>query len=145
MENWLVPLAVFSMIGFIVWVIFSTIRRYKVASVQGDVAKTMLMRFDSAQAMLAYVETEGGKKFLNSLAHEAGTSYGGILDCMRWGVVFLIIGGTLCWMHAAQVVDHDAQVAGILAVALGVGLEAAAAISYFARARWDWWERNRRR
>lgn len=132
MENWLVPIAVFSMIGFIVWVIFSTIRRYKVASVQGDVAKTMLMRFDSAQTMLAYIETDGGKKFLNSLAHEAGTSYGGILDCMRWGVVFLIIGGTLCWMHAAQVVDHDAQVAGILAVALGAGLEAAAAISYFA-------------
>jgi hypothetical protein len=132
MENWLVPIAVFSMIGFVVWVIFSTVRRYKVASVQGDVAKTMLMRFDSAQAMLAYVETDGGKKFLNSLANEAGTSYGGILDCMRWGVVFLIIGGTLCWMHAAGVVDHDAQVAGILAVALGVGLEAAAAISYFA-------------
>jgi hypothetical protein len=120
------------MIGFIVWVIFSTVRRYKVASVQGDVAKTMLMRFDSAQAMLAYVETDGGKKFLSSLANEAGTSYGGILDCMRWGVVFLIIGGTLCWMHAAQVVDHDAQIAGILAVALGVGLEAAAAISFFA-------------
>lgn len=132
MENWLVPIAVFTMIGFIVWVVFSTIHRSKVASVQGDVAKTMLMRFDSAQAMLAYVETDGGKKFLNSLAHEAGTSYGGILDCMRWGVVFLIVGGTLCWMHAAQVADHDTLVAGILTVALGVGLEAAAAISYFA-------------
>jgi hypothetical protein len=132
MENWLVPLAVFTMIGFIVWVIFSTVRRYKVASVQGDVAKTMLMHFDSSEAMLAYVQTEGGKKFLNSLWSEAGTSYGGILDCMRWGVVFLIVGGTLSWMHAAGIVDHDAQVAGILAVALGVGLEAAAAISYFA-------------
>ena len=51
---------------------------------------------------------------------------------MRWGVVFLIVGGTLCWMHAAGIVDRDAQVAGMLAVALGVGLEAAAAISYFA-------------
>jgi len=132
MQEWLVPCSVFTMIGFVVWVIFSTVRRYKVASVQGDVAKTMLMRFDSSQAMLAYIETDGGKKFLNSLANEAGTSYGGILDCMRWGVVFLIIGGTLCWMYAAQVVDHEAQVAGILAVALGVGLEAAAAISYFA-------------
>jgi len=132
MENWLVPCAVFTMIGFIVWVIFSTVRRYKVASVQGDVAKTMLMHFDSAQSMLAYIETESGKKFLNSLWQEAGTSYGGILDCMRWGVVFLIVGGTLCWMHAAGIVDRDAQVAGMLAVALGVGLEAAAAISFFA-------------
>jgi hypothetical protein len=132
MENWLVPIAVFSMIGFVVWVIFSSVRRYKTAWVQGEVAKAMLMRFDSAQAMLAYVETDGGKKFLSSLAQEAGTAYGSILDCIRWGLVFLIIGGTLTWMHAAQVVDHDAQVMGILAVALGVGLEAAAAVSYFA-------------
>jgi hypothetical protein len=132
MEKVLVPVAVFTMIGFIVWVIFSSVRRYKTAWVQGEVAKAMLMRFDSAQAMLAYVETDGGKKFLNSLAQESGTSYGGILDCMRWGVLFLVVGGTLCWMRAAGIVDQDAQVMGILAVALGVGLEAAAAVSYFA-------------
>jgi hypothetical protein len=35
-------------------------------------------------------------------------------------------------MRAAGIVDQDAQVMGILAVALGVGLEAAAAVSYFA-------------
>jgi hypothetical protein len=35
-------------------------------------------------------------------------------------------------MHASGIVDHDAQVMGILAVALGAGLEAAAAVSYFA-------------
>lgn len=132
MENWLVPCAVFTMLGFVVWVIFSTWRRIKIARFQSEVARTMLGRFDSAQSMIEYVETDGGKKFLNSIAAEAGTSYGGILDCMRWGVVFLIIGGTMSWMHAAGIVDHDAQVAGILAVALGVGLEAAAALSYFA-------------
>ena len=132
MTDILVPIAVFTMIGFIVWVIFSSVRRYKTAWVQGEVAKAMLMRFDSAQAMLAYIETDGGKKFLNSLAQETGTAYGGILDCIRWGLIFLIIGGTLCWMRAAGVVDHDVQVMGILAVALGVGLEAAAVVSYFA-------------
>ena len=132
MTDILVPIAVFTMIGFIVWVIFSSVRRYKTAWVQGEVAKTMLMRFDSAQSMLAYVETEGGKKYLSSLAQESGTAYGSILDCIRWGLVFMIVGGTLCWMQAAQVVDRDAQVAGILAVALGVGLEAAAVVSFYA-------------
>ena len=132
MESWLVPCAIFTMIGFIVWVIFSSVRRYKTAWVQGEVAKTLLTRFDSAQAMLAYVETDGGRKFLSSLAQESGTAYGSILDCIRWGLVFLIVGGTLCWMRAAGIVDHDAQVMGILAVALGVGLEAAALVSYFA-------------
>jgi hypothetical protein len=132
MVDTLVPIAVFTMIGFIVWVIFSSVRRYKTAWVQGEVAKTMLMRFDSAQAMLAYVETDGGKKFLSSLAQESGTAYGSILDCIRWGLIFLIMGGTLCWMHAAGIVDHDVQVMGILAVALGVGLESAAVVSFYA-------------
>jgi len=132
MEQVLVPIAVFTMLGFVVWVIFSSIRRYKTAWVQGEVAKAMLMRFDSAQAMLAYVETDGGKKFLNSLAQETGTAYGSILACIRWGVVFLVVGAAVCWMRAAGLVDADAQVLGILAVALGVGCEAAAAISWFA-------------
>ena len=42
------------------------------------------------------------------------------------------MGATLCWMHAAGMVDHDPQVMGILAVALGIGLEAAAVVSYYA-------------
>jgi hypothetical protein len=128
----IVPIAVFTMIGWVVWVIFSTVRRIKVAKVQGDVAETLMARFDSAQTILAYVETEGGRKFLSSLAQESGTAYGSILDCIRWGLVFLIVGGTVCWMRAAGIVDHDAQVLGILAVALGAGLEAAAAVSYLA-------------
>ena len=132
MAEILVPIAVFTMIGWIVWVIFSSVRRIKTAKVQGEVAEALLARFDSAQAMLAYVETDAGKKFLSSLAQESGTPYGGILDCIRWGLIFLIVGGTLCWMHAAGAVDHDAQVMGILAVALGAALEAAAAVTYLA-------------
>jgi hypothetical protein len=130
MADWLVPIAVFTMIGWIVWVTFSSVRRIKTAKVQAEVAMVLLARFDSPQAMLSYVETDGGKKFLSSLAQESGTAYGSILDCVRWGLVFLIVGGTLCWMHAAGVVDHDAQVMGILVVALGAALEAAAAVSY---------------
>ncbi|MGA3135147.1 MAG: hypothetical protein ABSC88_04045 [Terracidiphilus sp.] len=132
MGDWLVPIAVFTMIGWIVWVTFSSVRRIKTAKVQAEVAMALLARFDSPQAMLSYVETDGGKKFLSSLAQESGTAYGSILECVRWGLVFLIVGGTLCWMHAAGVVDHDAQVMGILVVALGVALEAAAAVSYLA-------------
>jgi hypothetical protein len=131
MEKVLVPIAVFTMIGWIVWVIFSSVRRYKTAWVQGEVAKTMLMRFDSAQAMLSYVETDAGRKFLSTLAQESGTVYGSILDCIRWGIYFLIAGATVCWLHAAQLVDQDAQVMGILAVALGIALEAAAVVSYY--------------
>ncbi len=132
MEDILVPIAVFTMVGWIVWVIFTNVRRIKTAKVQGEVAEALLARFDSPQAMMAYVETDAGRKFLSSLAQESGTAYGSILDCTRWGLVFLIVGGTVCWMHAAGIVEHDPHVMGILAVALGIGLEAAAVVSYYA-------------
>ncbi|MGO9776623.1 MAG: hypothetical protein ACLQGT_10795 [Terracidiphilus sp.] len=132
MVDILVPIAVFTMVGWIVWVVFTNVRRIKTAKVQGEVAESLLARFDSPQAMMAYVETEAGRKFLTSLAQESGTAYGSILDCTRWGLVFMIVGGTVCWMHAAGVVDHDPYVMGILAVALGIGLEAAAVVSYYA-------------
>src|ERR1035441_10489820 len=113
MTDILVPIAVFTMIGWIVWVIFSSVRRYKTAKVQGEVAMALLARFDSAQSMLAYVETEGGRKFLSSLAQESGTAYGSILDCTRWGLVFLIVVNHSGRVHPAHRSAHDAQVMGI--------------------------------
>jgi hypothetical protein len=129
-EN-IVPVVVFATFGWIAWVIFSSLRRYKVARVMADVQMMFLSRFDSPQNMLAYVETESGRKFLTSLAHETGTPYGHILSCVRWGIMLIIFGGTLCVLRGANLVEQDPQVFGIIAIALGVGCEAAAAASYF--------------
>ena len=94
--------------------------------VYGGYTVTKLMAADSGSARMQEISAavrEGAQAYLKR--QYATIAVVGV-------VVFIILGGTLCWMHAAQVVDHDAQVAGILAIALGVGLEAAAAISYFA-------------
>lgn len=130
-EDVLVGLIVFGTIGWMVWVIFSSIRRYKVAKIQAEVQTMFLSRFDSVQNLLAYVNTEAGKKFLSSLAQEAGTPYGHILSCVRWGIVFVVFGGTLSVLRAVGMVDRDRLVFGIVAIALGVGFELAAAASYY--------------
>jgi hypothetical protein len=131
MQDTIVPIAVFTTFGWIAWVIFSSLRRYKVARVQAEVQMMFLSKFDSPQNMLSYVETESGRKFLSSLAQETGTPYGHILSCVRWGILLIIFGGTLCVLRAASLVEQDPQVFGIIAIALGVGCEAAAAASYF--------------
>ena len=124
-------IAVFSTISFITWTIFSSVRRYKMARVRADVQTVLLARFDSAQNMAAYVETEAGKKLLSGLAFEREAPLAPTLDCVRWGIVILFLGGALCLLHGMHAIDPDAIVPGILALALGVGFEVAAFASWY--------------
>ncbi len=124
-------IAVFSTISFITWTIFSSVRRYKMARVQADVQTVLLARFDSAQNMAAYVETEAGKKFLSGLAFEREGPLAPMLDCVRWGIVIMFLGGALCILRTMGAVDSDVIVPGVLALALGVGFEVAAFVSWY--------------
>ena len=124
-------IAVFSTISFITWTIFSSVRRYKMARVQADVQTVLLARFDSAQNMAAYVETDPGKRFLSSLAFEREAPLAPMLDCVRWGIVIMFLGAALCLLRAMHAVDPDVIVPGILALALGVGFEVAAFVSWY--------------
>jgi hypothetical protein len=63
----LVPLSLFFMMGWVVWVLFSSVRRYKIAKFQAEVQSHLLQRLDSSQSLLAYVETEAGKQFVDGL------------------------------------------------------------------------------
>jgi hypothetical protein len=124
-------IAVFSTISFMTWTIFSSVRRYKMARVQADVQTVLLARFDSAQNMAAYVETDAGKRFLSSLAFEREAPLAPMLDCLRWGIVIMSLGAALCLLRGIHAVDPDVIVPGILALALGVGFEVAAFVSWY--------------
>ena len=43
----------FTLVGFIVWTIFSTIRRYKTAKLQAGLQTKLLEKFGSGQELLA--------------------------------------------------------------------------------------------
>jgi hypothetical protein len=124
-------ISVFSTISFITWTIFSSVRRYKVARIQGDVQAVLLARFDSTQNMAAYVETDAGKKFLGSLVIEREAPLAPTLDCVRWGIVIMFLGAALCLLRGIHAIDADAIVPGILALALGIGFEVAAFASWY--------------
>jgi hypothetical protein len=124
-------LAVFSTISFMTWTIFSSVRRYKMARVQADVQTVLLARFDSAQNMAAYVETDAGKKFLSGLAFEREAPLAPTLDCVRWGIIIMFLGAALCLLRGLHAIDPDAIVPGILALALGIGFEVAAFVSWY--------------
>ena len=56
--------------AWFVWVVFSTIRRYKMAKLQAELQHRLLEKISSGQELLAYAQTAAGKQLLESLRVE---------------------------------------------------------------------------
>jgi hypothetical protein len=124
-------IAVFGTICFITWTIFSSVRKLRMARTQADVQTILLSRFDSAQNMTAYVQSDAGKQFLSGLRFEHESPFAPMLACVRWGIVIIFLGAALCILRAMGAVDSDAIVPGVLALALGIAFEVAAFVSWY--------------
>jgi hypothetical protein len=126
-------IAVFSTISWVAWVLFSSIRRYKVAQLQADIQSTLLQRFDSPNTLLGYAQSDAGSQFIKSMSMEIdrSTPYNQILKGVQAGIVFIFLGGGLLRLHAWNIGDEGPLVFGTLALALGLGFGVAAAVSYF--------------
>jgi hypothetical protein len=116
------------------WLIFSTIRRYKIAKVQAEVQVKLLDKVGSGQELLAYAQSDAGKQLLESLKVERVGLHGRIIGALQAGIVFLLLGGALLMLRH-QVSPADAQdgfvIFGTLSCALGVGFALSAAASYY--------------
>jgi hypothetical protein len=134
MSHNLVPIVLFAMIGWIAWVIFSTIRRYLLAKMQVALQMKMLEKVDSSQTLLAYVESESGRRFLESLRVETGEPampYERILGGARTGIVLIAFGIGMLVLHSTgSAPDEEFIVFGGLMLSLGIGFGLASVASY---------------
>jgi hypothetical protein len=132
MTDIVVPGSFFFLVGWIVWVLFSSIRRYKIARFQSEVQSRLLQRLDSSQSLLAYVETPAGKQFVEGLGTERVTPYERILSSTQAGIIITFFGAALLVLKAKVPFSDEAfTIFGTLAIALGLGFGVAAAASYF--------------
>lgn len=138
----ILPFLIFVCVALgLLWALRSLLenRRWsKAAAVQSEIHTKLLDRFGSSQEMLAYMETEAGKRFLESgtLAVESRPSrtppvIGRILGSMQAGLILLIVGIGILWLRGS-VPDgmRPLLVLGTLATALGAGFLLSAAASY---------------
>jgi hypothetical protein len=134
MHKVLVPLFVFVTGGWVAWLIFSSIRRYLLAKMQWGVQMRLLEKVDSSQTLLAYAETESGRRFLESLRVEQGeptTSFQRILSGVQSGIVLISFGVGMLLLHGYGVApEREFTIVGVLALALGIGSGIAALASY---------------
>jgi ABC-type uncharacterized transport system permease subunit len=124
-------IAVFSTISWVTWLLFSSIRRYKVAHLQADLQGRLLQRFDSSEALMAYAQTDAGKQFTRTIDMDRNTAHNQILRGAQAAVVFIFFGLGMLRLHAWNIGDDGSLVFGTLALALGLGFGVAAAVSYF--------------
>ena len=131
-------------VGLLVWLVRTTVdyRRWKqLARVQTEVHTKLLDRFTANDDLLAYIKSPAGSKFLESspIRLDAGPkSLGAPLGRILWSVqggVVLIAGGVGMEVVSRQVVFDEAvqplQALAVLAIALGLGFLASAALSFF--------------
>ncbi len=119
--------------GWIAWVIFSNIRRYKIARYQAEVHSKLLEKFGGSEELLAYLESDAGKRFLESASIEQGKTnpFGRILGAVQAGVILTLTGVALLFLRSR--VPEAAEgflIFGTLAVAIGVGFVLSAGASY---------------
>lgn len=122
----------FCLIGFIVWTTFTTIRRFRIAKLQAGVQTKLLDKFGSGQELLAYVDSDAGKRFLESLTMEQRTPYGRILGAAQASVILLLLGIALLFLRGRVAgAGEGFLVLGTIMFSLGVGFGVSAAVSYF--------------
>lgn len=125
------PILLF-LIGFIVWTIFSTIRRYKTTKLQAGLQSKLLEKFGTGQELLAYVQSDAGKQFLESLAMEQRTPYGRILGAAQASVILVLLGLAFLFLRGRVAsAEEGFLVFGTIVLSLGIGFGLAAVLSYF--------------
>ena len=116
------------------WVIFSTIRRYKIAKLQAEVQTKLLDKVASGQELLAYAQTEAGRDLLESLKVEQRVSpYGRIIGALQTGIIIVLVGFAFLFLRN-RVPDHAQEgflVFGTILAFLGLGFGLSAAVSYY--------------
>lgn len=122
----------FTLLGFIVWTIFSTIRRYQTAKLQAGLQTRLLEKFGSGQELLAYVQSDAGKRFLESLTMEQRSPYGRILGAAQVSVILVLLSFAFLFLRGRVAgAEEGFLVFGTLALSLGIGFGLSAALSYY--------------
>jgi hypothetical protein len=119
--------------AWIVWVLFSTLRRYLIAKARAGLHETVLARIDSAQSLLTLASSDAGRHFLESIAIEEApreAPFGRILFGLQAGVVLFFFGVAMLFVHH-HVSDPQSgfMIFGTGAIGLGIGFLVAAAAS----------------
>jgi hypothetical protein len=131
-ETFVVVPVVFSFFAWLVWMVFSTIRRYKIAKLQAEVQSKLLEKVSSGQELLAYAQTEAGKTLLQSLRVETVAPYTRIIGALQTAIVMISLGVAFLLLRGrVSGAEEGFLVFGTLLTVMGMGFALSSAASYY--------------
>ncbi len=130
-----IPITLFSVIGYIVYIIVTNRRLIQVTKMQADVHGKLLDKFGSSQELVQYLESDAGRAFLEPPSLAPASPYRRILGSVQAGIILSVVGGTFMIMHDA-VGGNGAIVLGGLLLALGVGFLISGGVSFRLSKAW---------
>ena len=131
---------VFGMVSWVTWVIATNIRRGATARAVASLHSKLLDRCTSNQELLSYLESEAGRRFLESSTTSGSNPPNRILNAVQAGAILSLAGGAMLLVRNAEHIDWDGGeflvVCGSVLVAVGLGFLVSAAISYVLCRSW---------
>jgi hypothetical protein len=124
---------VFGVFGWTVWTITTNIRRAKTARIVADLHGKFLEKCSVSQDLMGYVQSDAGRRFLESAANEQTNPAARILNAIQAGTILSLLGGALIIvsnLHHEVEAQEILVTLGYLVLALGLGFLVSAAISY---------------
>jgi hypothetical protein len=139
-------LFVMACLAFIAWAVWLGARRRQMqGQAQTDLQHRLLEKFSSPQEIGDFLQTEGGRRFLQGLTTERshGNGHAGkkIVLALQIGTVVSLLGiatlslGIIYPMHRLGE-PHPAVIFGLLILAIGIGFLVSAGISYKLSKAW---------
>ena len=128
----LVPLALFAMVGWIVYIAATAGRRKEQLKITAEFHAKVLDKMGSAKDFGEFLETNGGKRFMGSLAVEGPSAKTRIVRCGEQAVICLSVGiGFLLLGSWFDEIRVGMIVIGTLVTACGIGSVISCVSSYF--------------
>ena len=138
-EDLLIPLGGMAMVAWIVYTLVEGVRRWHQQRTLGQSQVKLLDKIGSVDELGAFLNTEGGTRFLKSLALEGASQGGGpqlrILRAVQGGAVLLTLGvGLFLYgaLHASLSASsrNAVDLTATIFLTIGLGLLVSAGISY---------------
>jgi hypothetical protein len=118
--------------SWLAWLLFSTIRRYKIAKLQADVQQRLLEKVSSSQDLLAYAQTPAGSQLIESLRVESSSPHNRIIGALQIAIVMFSLGIALLLLRGrVNGAEEGFLIFGTIITVLGVGFGISSAASYY--------------
>jgi hypothetical protein len=135
MNNAIDSIATGFTICWIIWVVFTNVRRFLIAKTKASLQEKVLQRIDSSDALTSLAANESGRRFLESITVEenkVSSPFGRILFGVQAGLVLLCFGIAILTLHR-HIYDPAGGfiIVGTGGIGLGLGFLTASAASLF--------------